>query len=127
VEIRNRGFLHAEYFATLARHGVAHTFNSWTDMPTVGEQLAIPESRTAGFSTARFLLKPGCDFEAAVKQFSPYDRVREPNAEGRGAGATIIREALRKDRRGAFIYVNNRFEGNAIETIRAMLEQALAG
>ena len=127
VEIRNRPFLHPDYFATLARHGAAHVFNSWQDMPSLGEQLALPGSRTSpDFFGARLLLKPGRKYEDAVKLFSPYDRIQDPCPEGRAAGASLIRET--RNRGGAtrgFIYVNNRFEGNALETVAAMV--ALAG
>ncbi len=126
VEIRNRSFLHPEYFAALARHGAAHVFNSWQAMIPLGEQLALPGSRTTpGFFGARLLLKPGRKYEDAVKQFSPYDRIRDPYPEGRAVGTALIREA--RGRGGAargFIYVNNRFEGNALETIAAMVEEA---
>jgi uncharacterized protein YecE (DUF72 family) len=126
VEIRNRTFLHPDYFGMLARHGAAHVFNSWQDMPALDEQLALPGSRTgAGFFGARLLLKPGRKYEEAVKSFSPYDRVQDPYPEGRAAGAALIGEARRSN--GAtkgFIYVNNRLEGNALETIAAMVEQA---
>src|SRR5262245_50953076 len=44
VELRNAAFLHPDYFATLARHGVAHVFNSWEAMPPIDEQLALPGS-----------------------------------------------------------------------------------
>lgn len=129
VEIRNRGFLRAEYFATLARHGVAHLYNNWQDMPAVREQMELPGSRTADeFFGARFLLKPGRKYEDAVKLFSPYASVQEVNAEGRAAGAELIRRAQAGGgRTKAFIYVNNRFEGNALGTIAAMLEQAQIG
>jgi len=43
VEIRNRNFLHSDYFAMLARHDAAHIFNSWSDMPPLAEQLATPD------------------------------------------------------------------------------------
>ena len=126
VEIRNRTFLHPDYFAALARHGAAHVFNSWQDMLPVSEQLALPGSRTSPeFFGARLLLRPGRKYEEAVKRFSPYDRVQDPYPEGRAAGAGLIQEARRRG--GAtkgFIYVNNRFEGNALETIAAMMEQA---
>jgi hypothetical protein len=46
VEIRNKHFLQSEYFAALARHGVAHVFNSWSDMPSVSEQCALSGSLT---------------------------------------------------------------------------------
>ena len=126
VEIRNRAFLHPDYFAALARRGAAHVFNSWQDMPPVSEQLGLPGSRTApDFVGARLLLKPGRKYEEAVKQFSPYNRIQDPYPEGRAAGVKLIEETRRGG--GAtkgFFYVNNRFEGNALETIAAMVESA---
>ena len=126
VEIRNRTFLHPDYFAMLARHGAAHVFSSWQDMMPVNEQLALPGSRTSpDFLAARLLLKPGRKYEEAVKLFSPYDHIKDPYPEGRAAGASLIQEA--RQRAGAtkgFTYVNNRFEGNALATIAAMVEQA---
>ena len=126
VEIRNRTFLHPDYFAVLARHGVAHMFNSWQDMLPLSEQLALPGSRTSpDFFGARLLLRPGRKYEEAVKLFSPYDRIKDPYPEGRAAGVGLIQEV--RTRGGAtrgFIYVNNRFEGNALATIAAMVEQA---
>jgi len=128
VEVRNRHFLHPDYFALLARHGVAHVFNSWAGMPSVSEQLALPGSRShPGFLGARFLLQPGRTYEEAVRLFSPYDQIKDANTDGRAAGARLIRETARQGgQTQAFIYVNNRFEGNALETIAAMIEEAQA-
>ena len=129
VEIRNRLFLGDEYFSVLTRHGAAHVYNSWADMPPVGEQLALPGSRTnPDCFGARFLLKPGRKYEDAVKLFSPYDRVQEPYPEGRAAAASLIKGALAAgNRTQGFIYVNNRFEGNALESISAILDEAGTG
>jgi uncharacterized protein YecE (DUF72 family) len=126
VEIRNRHFLHPDYFALLRRHGVAHVFNSWTGMPAIEEQMAMPESRTnPDLCAARFLLRPGRKYQEAVDRFSPYDRTQDPFPEARAAGASLIRQA-RNGGPGqrAFLYVNNRLEGNAVLTIEAMLAQA---
>jgi uncharacterized protein YecE (DUF72 family) len=126
VEIRNRTFLHPDYFAVLARHSAAHVFNSWQDMLPVSEQLALPGSRTSpDFFAARLLLKPGRKYEEAVRLFRPYDRLKDPYPEGRAAGASLIQEARqRSEATKGFIYVNNRLEGNALATIAAMVEQA---
>lgn len=126
VEIRNRHWLGEAYFETLRRHGVAHVFNAWQDMPPVEEQLALPANRThPDLCAVRFLLRPGRKYEEAVRLFSPYDRLKEVNEAGRAAGARLIRETVsRGSPRQAFIYVNNRFEGNALETIAAMVEGA---
>lgn len=128
VELRNRTFLHPRYFDVLTRHGVTHVFNSWEAMPPVAEQRLTPGCRTVpGLIGARFLLRPGRRYEEAVRQFSPYDQVREVYPEGREAGADLIAETLAA--RGgiqAFIYINNRFEGNALATLAAMVDGARA-
>ena len=128
VEIRNRHFLQGEYFSMLARHGVAHVYNSWQDMPSIGEQMAIPESRTTpNLVGARFLLRPGRSYEEAVKAFKPYDRIKDLYPEGRTAGAGLIRQARKRHGTArSYLYVNNRFEGNALETIAGMIEMAEA-
>ena len=125
VEIRNKHFLQPEYFDTLKRHGVAHIFNSWTEMPPVSEQLALTGSVTdPEFAGARFLLKPGRKYQDAVDLFSPYDTIKEPYDEAHAAAAELIRQALLNQAiRKLFLYVNNRLEGNALLTIQALLEQ----
>jgi hypothetical protein len=83
IEIRNRNFLKSDYFAVLARHGVARVYNSWTDMLPMSEQLAMPESFTnPEFAGARFLLKPGRKYQEAVDLFSPYGEIKETYPEG---------------------------------------------
>ncbi len=124
IELRNRNWLKAEYFECLARHQVAHVFNSWEAMPPVGEQMTMPGSQTnPSLVAARFLLKPGRKYEEAVKTFQPYDRTKEVNEEARKAGATLIADGA-KAPRTTFIYVNNRLEGNALSTIQAMVDLA---
>lgn len=59
VELRNPELLTAEHGAVLARHGVAHVFNSWTAMPPIGAQLDLPWTFPAAFTVARALLRPG--------------------------------------------------------------------
>ena len=128
VEIRNRNFLRPEYFAMLSRHGVAHIYNSWQNMPSVDEQVALPGSRTnPNLLGARLLLRPGRKYDEAVKLFSPYSSIKDPYPEGRAAGVKLIQEARRQGG-GAkgFVYVNNRFEGNALETIAFIVQEATA-
>jgi uncharacterized protein YecE (DUF72 family) len=124
IELRNRLWLRDEYFNCLARHGVAHVFNSWEAMPPVSAQMALPGSRTnPSLCAARFLLKPGRKYAQAVKTFQPYDKVKDPNPDARAAGKALIAEGKQAGPdRTTFIYVNNRLEGNALETIAAMLE-----
>jgi uncharacterized protein YecE (DUF72 family) len=124
IEMRNHHWLQQEYFDCLAGHGVAHVFNSWDAMPPVSEQMALPGSVTnPQLVAARFLLKPGRKYDEAVKTFQPYDRVKEEYPEARRAGQKLVAEGKQSEgKRKTFIYVNNRLEGNALETIDAMLE-----
>ncbi len=125
VELRNHHWLRDEYFGCLARHNVTHVFNSWEAMPPVSEQMAMPGSRTSpNLVAARFLLKPGRRYEEAVKKFQPYDKVREQNPEVRAAGVALIKEGKSAgQQRKTFIYVNNRMEGNALDTITGMVSE----
>jgi hypothetical protein len=92
-------------------------------MPSVSEQMSLPASRTnPELVAARFLLKPGRKYEAAVKAFQPYDKTKEVNDEARKTGADLIKEGKAAGaKKKALIFVNNRLEGNALETINAMV------
>jgi uncharacterized protein YecE (DUF72 family) len=128
IEMRNANWLQSEYFDCLAKHEVTHVFNSWEAMPPVSDQMAMPGSRTnPNLTAARFLLTPGRKYEAAVKAFKPYLKVKEPDNGAREAAKSLIAEALAAKRKAmTLIYVNNRLEGNALETIDAMLERVTA-
>lgn len=120
VETRNSDYLTEPYFKTLAAFNVAHVFNAWTRMPPLSEQVGIPEAYTADFLVSRVLLTPGRTYEQAVRTFEPYDRLQEIDVDGRAAIANLIRTA-KETSKTAFIAVNNRFEGNAPDTIRAIV------
>jgi hypothetical protein len=94
-------------------------------MLPVSEQMALPGSRTnPDLIAARFLLKPGRKYEQAVKAFEPYDNSKEEDPEARAAGKALIAEGKAAGpERKTFIYVNNRLEGNALETLDAMLSE----
>lgn len=120
VEIRNPEYLGPLYFDCLKAHGVAHVFNAWTRMPELDVQLRNPRAFTAGFTVCRALLRRGRSYEEAVKLFAPYREIKDPNPRGRQALRQLI-ETARRDGRAAFVFVNNRFEGNAPATIEAIV------
>jgi uncharacterized protein YecE (DUF72 family) len=121
VEIRNPEFLDREYFACLEKYNVAHVYNAWTRMPELPAQIAIPSSRTADFVVCRALLKRGRPYQEAVKKFAPYSEVQEVNEQARKGLRELIHIA-REERRTAFIFVNNRLEGNSPGTIVSITE-----
>jgi len=121
VETRNQEFLTREYFECLRSRGVAHVFNAWTRMPEIGEQMRMPEIYTADFTVARALLRRGRPYEAAVEKFSPYQQILEPNPEVRRSLKNLISRA-RERQEPSYIFVNNRLEGNAPQTIQALVD-----
>lgn len=121
VEIRNAEFLAPEYFACLRKHRIAHVFNAWTRMPEIGSQLHLKEAYTADFTVARALLRHGRAYEQAVEKFAPYRHVQDPNPETRDALRGLIGRA-RERHEPSYIFVNNRLEGNAPETIEAVID-----
>lgn len=126
VELRNPELLTGVHGEMLKRHGVAHVFNSWTEMPPIGEQIDLGWTFPASFVVARALLKPGRRYSDAVKQFQPYDRVQEPQNDLRKDLLRLITESHRR-RVEAFILANNRAEGNAPGTIRAVAKMWVNG
>jgi uncharacterized protein YecE (DUF72 family) len=119
VELRNPELLTGVHGEVLKRHGVAHVFNSWTEMPPIGEQIDLGWTFSTSFTVARALLKPGRRYSDAVKQFQPYDRVQEPLPSLRRDLVRLVSEAQRR-RLEAFILANNRAEGNAPGTLKAL-------
>lgn len=127
VEVRNPDFLDpgAHYLDMLRQHNVAHCLNSWTRMPALPDQMRIEGITTAKHTVARLLLRPGRAYQQAVEQFSPYERVQDPYPEGRSALRDLIEAQLRNNDPGEntlYAFVNNRFEGNAVETIESVVE-----
>lgn len=125
VEIRNPEYLGPDYFAVLASHNVAHVLNAWTRMPDLGRQAALPGVDTADFQVVRALLARGRDYEQAVSMFEPYRELQEPNPAGRDALVEIANTGRRR-RKPTFLFVNNRYEGNAPTTIEAVADRLLA-
>jgi uncharacterized protein YecE (DUF72 family) len=123
VEIRNKEYLTPDYFAVLARHKVAHVFNGWTRMPTLADQIALPGAFTTDFTVVRALLQKGRTYEQAVKMFEPYREVQQTDPPTRGALRGIISRALKVGER-AYVFINNRLEGNAPATIEAVVSAA---
>lgn len=122
VEIRNANWLHPEYFAMLASHGVAHVYNQWTRMPPALEQMAMHPPEANPFVAARFLLTPGRSRERAKDQFEPFHQLREIDPSAREAMARLLHAGMdRRDGAPSYLYVGNELEGNALHTISDVL------
>lgn len=121
VEIRNAEFLGPKYFDCLREHNAPHVYSAWTRMPEIAEQMGMRGSRTSDLIVARALLKRGRPYEEAVRSFSPYDHVQEVNEPVRRALRELVDVAV-VDGQPAFLFVNNRLEGNSPGTIVSITE-----
>jgi uncharacterized protein YecE (DUF72 family) len=119
VEIRNPEYMTPAYLGMLASHNVAHVFNAWTRMPRLDEQACIEDAHTADFAVVRALLTKGRSYEQAVKTFEPYRETQEVNEGARDGMRRIVTDCLGR-KAPAFLFVNNRLEGNAPSTIEAV-------
>jgi uncharacterized protein YecE (DUF72 family) len=121
IEIMTEDYLTSKYFDVVARHNVAHTLNAWTRMPPLDSQAQLPDVLTADFTVVRALLRTGRAYQKAVDTFEPYARIQEVNERARD-GMKLITEKALASKKSAFVFVNNRLEGNAPSTIEAVLD-----
>ena len=123
IELRNPSLLRGEYFELIDRYHVGHVYNHWQRMPPSGEQLdQRPPDTLAAACGMRLLLKPGRAYQQAVDTFQPYNRLQEERPEAREAARRFLGASSKKPlKRKAYVYVNNRLEGNSLETISSIL------
>ncbi len=120
VEVRNREYLVPLYFDALKEHRAAHVFNAWTKMPSFRGADCDPRGIYRGFHPlCGRCCASGALMKTAVATFAPYDEIQDENPEGRKALRDLIAR-MKEERRTSYIFVNNRFEGNSPETIRAI-------
>jgi uncharacterized protein YecE (DUF72 family) len=107
------------YRDTIARYGVAHTYNYWSAMPAPGEQTAIVPPDDADFAVVRLLLRPGTWYEDQRERFRPFNRLVEPDERMRADVVAIARRIVNRGRR-VFVLVNNKAEGSSPLTVTAL-------
>ena len=124
VEIRNPEYLGPDYFSLLSRTTLRTSSTpgracpNWLDRSTCRAP-SRPISPWSGPCSK------GRTYEQAVKALSPYERVQEPNPPAR-EGMGQIADRSWKRSQPAYVFVNNRLEGNAPATIEAVADPLLA-
>ncbi|MDF0653198.1 MAG: DUF72 domain-containing protein [Nitrospira sp.] len=120
VEIRNAGLLDSDYRKVLETHGVAHVYNHWSSMPSLRDQHQRMEERfTAPFTVVRLLTPLKMSYEAAKTRAEPYNKIVQELPDMRQDTVELVKKAV-KEKRTAYVLVNNRSEGNAPLTVQAL-------
>jgi uncharacterized protein YecE (DUF72 family) len=122
VEIRTPAYFADDYFDVLRRRGAAHVFNWWTRTPPLLEQWEAAQPLPGRFAVVRILVPPGVAYEDAVARFQPYDRILARDDGMRRDLVRLIRH-IAEAGADAFVLVNNRAEGCAPLTIRALAHE----
>ena len=124
-ELRNRELLTPRYLDVLRGAGAGHVLNFWSAMPSIGEQLDLPGVVTAPFVVARLLLPPGTRYADRKAALAPFDRIASPEIALRADIVRLARACARANK-ALFVVVNNKAEGCAPLTIRALAEAIVA-
>jgi uncharacterized protein YecE (DUF72 family) len=122
VEIRTPAYFVTEYFDVLRRRNAAHVFNWWTRTPALLEQWEAAQPLPSTRALIRILVPPGMPYAQAVERFRPYDRILAPREDMRRDLVRLIRHVTEAGA-DAFVLVNNRAEGCAPLTIRALARE----
>jgi uncharacterized protein YecE (DUF72 family) len=125
VELRDPSLLTGDYERVLAAHGVAHVYNYATAMPLPADQAAAVPISTAPFTLVRLLLPPGERYLERRDALWPFNRISDPDPVMRRQVVQVIRESVAGGL-PVYVLVNNKAEGCAPATIRALADQ-LAG
>ena len=110
-----------DYLNSLKKHNVTHIINAQTWMPPIEEQIKRKGIITNNHIVIRALTRPGLKHEDAKKRYLPYDQIKEPMPEMRQTIAHLMTQA-EHEQWTLEAYFNNRTEGNAPDTIKAVLD-----
>lgn len=125
VELRDPTLLGAAYRDVLARHGVAHVYNYASAMPSIRRQLELVPFTGTSFVLIRLLMRRGSRYAERREAFAPFDRIVDPDPEMRRGVVSLVRAATASGR-SSFVLVNNKAEGSAPLSIRALAESLAA-
>jgi uncharacterized protein YecE (DUF72 family) len=123
VELRNEELMTPRWSDVLRAHGAAHVFTFWTAMPSLRAQLARHGPLSSRFLVARLMLPPFMRYAEKKAEYAPFDRLVAPQPDMRDDVLALLRAADEADCTDAFILANNKAEGSAPLTVKALAER----
>jgi uncharacterized protein YecE (DUF72 family) len=121
-ELRNAELFGSRWLDMLRANGAAHVFTFWTAMPPLRDQLRA-RAIVAPFTIVRLMLPPYTRYASRKADFAPFDKIAEPQPEMREDVVDILRAAAEAGCDEGFVLVNNKAEGSAPLTVRALAEK----
>ena len=104
---------------------MSHVYNHLYAMPTLTQQHEkLAQQFTAPFILLRLLTPRDKKYREAVKAYEPYDKLVRPLPDMREGAVRLVTQAVKEQRR-AYVLVNNRSEGHAPGTVKAIREMLM--
>ncbi|MDA3922558.1 MAG: DUF72 domain-containing protein [Salinisphaera sp.] len=128
VEVRNPEWLVPAFVAALKDAGATYCLGLHPRMPPINRQLPILRRLWPGPFVCRWNLnvKHGAfGYERAREHYAPFDKLVDPDPETRATLARVIAGTV-KSGQPAFVTINNKAEGSAPLSIRALAEGVLS-
>lgn len=128
VEVRDAQWLTPLFTHVLRETGTTYGLGLHAKMPPIAEQLPILRALWPGPLVCRWNLNPlhgAFGYEEAQRQYSPYDRLVDPDLETRAVLAKVIAGTVGAGQR-AYVTLSNKAEGSAPLSVVA-LTQAVHG
>lgn len=125
VEIRTRALYTRRYASALADQGASHVVSVYPGLPLVPTQGRLDLATGAHHLVVRWMLRPNLAYREAKAAFAPFNRTLAPDVASRDGIAEVVRAARAADR-PAWIIINNKAEGSAPLSARALAD-AIAG
>src|SRR5690606_11703000 len=121
-ELRNAELFGARWLDMLRANRAAHVFTFWTAMPPLRDQLRA-RAVVAPFTVIRLMLPPYTRYAARKEDLAPFDRIADAQPEMRDDVVDILRAAAEAGCDEGFVLVNNKAEGSAPLTVRALAKK----
>jgi uncharacterized protein YecE (DUF72 family) len=130
IEVRNREFFTgdgaARYADCLIAGDAVHSHLAHPTVPAISAQRQSLEGRLPGRGAivVRWMLRGNFSYDGAAAAFEPYDALRAPDPATRAEIASLL--ACASAVRPAFVVCNNKAEGCAALSVRALAEEVVS-
>ena len=128
VEVRNPQWLTSMFVDVLKQSGATYCLGLHPKMPAPAEQLPILRQLWPGPFVCRWNLNPkhgAYGYEAARDTYAPFDKLVDPDPATRDILSRVIAGTVSRGQ-PAFVTINNKAEGCAPESVRALAEAVRA-
>ena len=112
VEIRNKGWLDAEYAEALTEGDAVPCLTVHPTMPGLHEQARLTRAVERKALVVRWMLAGRQRYEDAKSRYAPFNRIVDPDPIGRRTIAELCRDMVAANR-PAYVTINNKAEGSA--------------